>query len=163
MSTRTASQKVLQSFHARDTLWEIFTEQAKEMDCSIDYLINEAMRAYAETHAFLPTGPGARTSQAPPPVSAAGTLDAFDDDNDTDGFEKIELSRNRQERAKLSSLDVDDDDDIAALTDDDDDDDLDGLDLDDRDSGLPNAPADNAPTLADPGGIRPARPDRASA
>ena len=161
MSTRTASQKVLQSFHARDTLWEIFSEQAKEMECSIDYLINEAMRAYAEAHAFLPTGPGARTSQAPPPVSTPKERPEKEEES---GYDKMALSQNRNNRARLSSLDMDDDDDLSALTEDDDDDDLSGLDLDERDSSLPPPPSETAPTLANPGGgIQPSRPDRASA
>jgi len=154
MSTRTASQKVLQSFHARDTLWEIFTEQAKEMECSIDYLINEAMRAYAESHAFLPSGQGTRTSQPAPPPSPGENSD----ETDANHVKPAELIRNR---SSLSSLDMDDEDDLAVLADDDDqDDDLKGLDLEERDSGMPPAPSETAPTLANPsGGIQPARPE----
>ncbi|MCP4606965.1 MAG: FHA domain-containing protein [Proteobacteria bacterium] len=53
MSTRSTAQKSLQNFQARKTLWSLFEIRAQEMDCSIDYLINEAMRLYATTHGFL--------------------------------------------------------------------------------------------------------------
>lgn len=53
MSTRSTAKKTLQNFHARNTLWRIFEIRAQEMDCSIDYLINEAMRLYANKHGFL--------------------------------------------------------------------------------------------------------------
>lgn len=53
MAVRSTSKKVLQSFHARTTLWKLFEIKARELDCSIDYLINESMRLYATTHGFL--------------------------------------------------------------------------------------------------------------
>ena len=53
MVVRSNSKKVLQSFHARATLWKLFEIRAQEMDCSIDYLINESMRLYATTYDFL--------------------------------------------------------------------------------------------------------------
>ncbi len=53
MSTRSTAKKSLRNFQARATLWSLFEIRAQEMDCSIDYLINEAMRLYATTHAFL--------------------------------------------------------------------------------------------------------------
>jgi hypothetical protein len=53
MSTRSTAKKVLQNFHARMTLWKLFEVKAEEMECTIDYLINEAMRLYASTHGFL--------------------------------------------------------------------------------------------------------------
>jgi hypothetical protein len=53
MSSRSTAKKSLQSFHARTTLWKLFEIRAQEMDCSVDYLINEAMRLYATTHDFL--------------------------------------------------------------------------------------------------------------
>jgi pSer/pThr/pTyr-binding forkhead associated (FHA) protein len=53
MTTRSSAKKKLQSFHARTTLWKLFEIRAQEMDCSIDYLINEAMRQYATNNSFL--------------------------------------------------------------------------------------------------------------
>ena len=40
-------QRTLRQFHCRDHLWTVFNEQASELGCSVDYLINEAMRVYA--------------------------------------------------------------------------------------------------------------------
>jgi hypothetical protein len=53
MTTRSSAKKTLQSFHARTTLWKLFEIRAQEMECSIDYLINEAMRQYATNNGFL--------------------------------------------------------------------------------------------------------------
>ncbi len=53
MTTRSSAKKTFQSFHARTTLWKLFEIRAQEMDCSIDYLINEAMRQYATNNSFL--------------------------------------------------------------------------------------------------------------
>jgi hypothetical protein len=80
MTTRsTTTKKTLQSFHARDSLWAAFTQHSEEMDCSVDYLVNEAMRLYASTHGFLVdiTGvgeqPGSDATPRPvaPPTAAA--------------------------------------------------------------------------------------------
>ena len=74
MTTRsTTTKKTLQSFHARDSLWTAFTQHSEEMDCSVDYLVNEAMRLYASTHGFLvdTTGVGdAPTDATPKPMAA---------------------------------------------------------------------------------------------
>jgi hypothetical protein len=53
MTTKSSAKKTLQSFHARTSLWKLFEIRAQEMDCSIDYLINEAMRQYATNNSFL--------------------------------------------------------------------------------------------------------------
>jgi hypothetical protein len=76
MTSRSTSQKTLQSFHARNGLWEAFVRRAQEMDCSVDYLVNEAMRFYASNHGFVeaeaPTGQqaaqAAPVAQAKPPA-----------------------------------------------------------------------------------------------
>ncbi|HUT76267.1 MAG TPA: FHA domain-containing protein [Polyangia bacterium] len=65
MTSRSTSQKTLQSFHARTGLWEAFVRRAQEMDCSVDYLVNEAMRLYASSHDFLDPA-DAPTGQHPP-------------------------------------------------------------------------------------------------
>jgi hypothetical protein len=89
MATHTTSKKTLKNFHVRNGLWKLFEVRAKEMDCSIDYLINEAMRLYARTHNFassvkveaakakIPQGPGAIPpgSGVPPvPGSVRGNM-----------------------------------------------------------------------------------------
>ncbi len=44
------NRKTLRSFYCRDYLWEHFEQMAQELGCSMDYLINESMRAYARDH-----------------------------------------------------------------------------------------------------------------
>jgi hypothetical protein len=84
------SKKTMRHFYCRDVLWETFEQMANDFDCSIDYLINEAMRFYARSKNYqagqssqnLPTqappqppGPGnggvavarPRTASIPPP------------------------------------------------------------------------------------------------
>lgn len=41
--------KTLRSFACRDRLWALFGEMSQELECSVDYLINEAMRQYARS------------------------------------------------------------------------------------------------------------------
>jgi hypothetical protein len=67
MTTRSTAKKVLQNFHARMTLWKIFEVKAEEMECTIDYLINEAMRLYASTHGFLDADESEEPSQVGEP------------------------------------------------------------------------------------------------
>src|SRR5438105_1968012 len=43
------SKKTMRHFYCRDLLWETFEQMANDFDCSIDYLLNEAMRAYARS------------------------------------------------------------------------------------------------------------------
>ena len=86
MATHTTSKKTLKNFHVRNGLWKLFEVRAKEMDCSIDYLINEAMRLYARTHNFassvrkeaakskMQQGSAAAPS-VPPPIPGGGRSD----------------------------------------------------------------------------------------
>jgi hypothetical protein len=43
------NKKTMRHFYCRDVLWETFELMANDFDCSIDYLINEAMRFYARS------------------------------------------------------------------------------------------------------------------
>jgi len=72
------SKKTMRHFYCRDVLWETFEQMANDFDCSIDYLINEAMRYYARSKNYQsaaasgaqPTGgpqPPAGYPQASPP------------------------------------------------------------------------------------------------
>lgn len=54
------NQKTLRHFQCRDYLWDVFTQMSQELDTSIDYLINEAMRQYARSRNY-----GVRPSTAP--------------------------------------------------------------------------------------------------
>ncbi len=59
MTTQSTKKKTLQSFHARNGLWAAFVRHSEDMECSVDYLINEAMRMYSKEQGFLePTGAG---------------------------------------------------------------------------------------------------------
>src|SRR5882672_9715526 len=68
------NKKSARTFQCRDQLWETFEQMARELECSIDYLINEAMKQYARQRSYggaVPSSgrtpfPGAReTSGAP--------------------------------------------------------------------------------------------------
>src|ERR1700693_705053 len=73
------NKKSARSFQCRDVLWETFEQMARELECSVDYLINEAMKQYARQRSYggtrtpypAPTRgevppSGARASGAPP-------------------------------------------------------------------------------------------------
>src|SRR6516165_9252617 len=78
------SKKTMRHFYCRDVLWETFEQMANDFDCSIDYLINEAMRFYARSKNYqagtassqnlpqqaaggMPMGGGGNGSMPPPP------------------------------------------------------------------------------------------------
>jgi neural Wiskott-Aldrich syndrome protein len=82
------TSKTIRSFQCRDALWEKFEQMARELECSVDYLINDSMKQYARQRGYgstrgggLPAPsrtslqpPAAMTSSAPtvpPPVPAA--------------------------------------------------------------------------------------------
>jgi hypothetical protein len=52
------NKKSARSFQCRDVLWETFEQMARELECSVDYLINEAMKQYARQRSY---GGGSRT------------------------------------------------------------------------------------------------------
>jgi hypothetical protein len=59
------SKKTMRHFYCRDVLWDIFEQMANDFDCSIDYLINEAMRYYARSKNYAPSQ-GAQPPGGPP-------------------------------------------------------------------------------------------------
>ena len=59
------NKKSARTFQCRDVLWETFEQMARDLECSIDYLINEAMKQYARQRSY-----GART-----PFPASGAQD----------------------------------------------------------------------------------------
>ncbi len=74
------SKKTMRHFYCRDVLWETFEQMANDFDCSIDYLVNEAMRFYARSKNYQagtvppgsgPAGPGAPMPVPPSPGSGA--------------------------------------------------------------------------------------------
>ncbi len=62
------SKKTMRHFYCRDVLWETFEQMANDFDCSIDYLINEAMRYYARSKNYQSSA-----AQIPVPVTGAHT------------------------------------------------------------------------------------------
>jgi hypothetical protein len=60
------SKKTMRHFYCRDVLWETFEQMANDFDCSIDYLINEAMRYYARSKNYQ-----SAMASAQPPMQAA--------------------------------------------------------------------------------------------
>lgn len=66
-SGQNQNKKTLRHFQCRDFLWEIFEQMSAELECSIDYLINEAMRQYARSRNYGPrTSAGVSTGGAAP-------------------------------------------------------------------------------------------------
>ncbi len=64
--THDQNKKTLRHFQCRDYLWEIFEQMSQELECSTDYLINEAMRQYARSRNYgtrSPSVPGVRGGQ----------------------------------------------------------------------------------------------------
>jgi hypothetical protein len=65
------NKKTLRHFQCRDYLWEIFEQMSGELECSTDYLINEAMRQYARSRNYGSRTPAAAGSSRPSEPSAA--------------------------------------------------------------------------------------------
>jgi neural Wiskott-Aldrich syndrome protein len=78
------NKKSGRTFQCRDVLWETFEQMARELECSVDYLINEAMKQYARQRSYgsrtpFPgqgpnqgvgqSSPTGSRSQEPPPSS----------------------------------------------------------------------------------------------
>lgn len=68
MTTQDQNKKTLRQFQCRDYLWETFEQMSGELECSVDYLINEAMRQYARSRNY---GAGRGSMDAPVPQQAA--------------------------------------------------------------------------------------------
>jgi hypothetical protein len=66
------SKKTMRHFYCRDVLWETFEQMANDFDCSIDYLVNEAMRYYARSKNYQSPG-GPQMTQNVPAASPNNT------------------------------------------------------------------------------------------
>ena len=51
------NKKSPRTFQCREVLWETFEQMARELECSIDYLINESMKQYARQRSYSPQTP----------------------------------------------------------------------------------------------------------
>ncbi|HEX6241406.1 MAG TPA: FHA domain-containing protein [Polyangiales bacterium] len=69
--TQDHNKKTLRQFQCRDYLWEIFEQMGAELECSTDYLVNEAMRQYARSRNW---GSRASRSSAVPPAAAQAAM-----------------------------------------------------------------------------------------
>lgn len=65
------NRRTLRQFQCRDYLWETFEQMSQELECSVDYLINEAMRHYARGQGRLrqTAPPAARPGPNNPPLA----------------------------------------------------------------------------------------------
>lgn len=84
------TSKTIRSFQCRDSLWERFEQMARELECSVDYLVNDAMKQYARQRGYGGASvsiPASRSVQPPavpfaapvppPQYSAAPPVPAF--------------------------------------------------------------------------------------
>ena len=65
------NKKSPRTFQCRDMLWETFEQMARELECSVDYLINEAMKQYARQRSY-----GGRTPYPNAGSGGAGRSDS---------------------------------------------------------------------------------------
>jgi hypothetical protein len=68
--TSDPNKKTTRTFQCREALWQKFEQMARELECSVDYLINDSMKQYARQRGY---GAAAASTQSipPPMVSAA--------------------------------------------------------------------------------------------
>lgn len=64
------------SFQCREALWTCFEQMARELECSVDYLLNDAMKQYARQRGYNSTGldsygPGVDPSAMPPALHSS--------------------------------------------------------------------------------------------
>jgi hypothetical protein len=71
--TQDHNKKTLRQFQCRDYLWEIFEQMGAELECSTDYLVNEAMRQYARSRNWGSRAGRASQPGAPAPAAALGS------------------------------------------------------------------------------------------
>ncbi|MCB9528788.1 MAG: FHA domain-containing protein [bacterium] len=64
------NRKTLRSFYCRDYLWELFEVMTRDLGCSMDYLVNEAMRHYARSRNY--------SLAAPPEPGRGSPYDSFE-------------------------------------------------------------------------------------
>jgi len=71
------NKKSPRTFQCRDVLWETFEQMSRELECSVDYLINEAMKQYARQrgHGAQRTPyPGGRIPESVAPAGQGGAI-----------------------------------------------------------------------------------------
>jgi neural Wiskott-Aldrich syndrome protein len=68
------NKKIPRNFQCREALWTKFEQMAKELECSVDYLINDAMKQYARQRGYGGAAVAGSPSLPPPPTAAQGHL-----------------------------------------------------------------------------------------
>lgn len=68
--TQDYNKKSVRQFQCRDYLWEIFEQMGSELECSVDYLLNEAMRQYARSRSQGRASAASAPSASAPSASA---------------------------------------------------------------------------------------------
>ena len=63
----TDNRQTTRTFQCREALWACFEQMARELECSVDYLLNDAMKQYARQRGYNSTG---ADSHAPSPTSS---------------------------------------------------------------------------------------------
>ena len=66
--TSDPNKKTTRTFQCREALWQKFEQMARELECSVDYLINDSMKQYARQRGYGAAGAG--TQSIPPPLVA---------------------------------------------------------------------------------------------
>ncbi len=74
--TQDHNKKSVRQFQCRDYLWEIFEQMGSELECSTDYLVNEAMRQYARSRNWGARGRQSAPGGMPAPMTALGSAAA---------------------------------------------------------------------------------------
>jgi hypothetical protein len=65
--TADPNKKTQRTFQCKDALWQKFEQMARELECSVDYLVNDAMKQYARQRGY---GAAAGSPSIPPPMAA---------------------------------------------------------------------------------------------
>jgi predicted DNA-binding ribbon-helix-helix protein len=63
------NKKSPRTFQCRDVLWDTFEQMARELECSVDYLINESMKQYARQRNYGECARRRCASNAPAAIS----------------------------------------------------------------------------------------------
>ncbi|HEX3776876.1 MAG TPA: FHA domain-containing protein [Polyangiaceae bacterium] len=65
------NKKTTRTFQCREALWQKFEQMARELECSVDYLINDAMKQYARQRGYGAAASSAGGQSIPPPMVSA--------------------------------------------------------------------------------------------
>jgi hypothetical protein len=64
----TDNRQTTRTFQCREALWACFEQMARELECSVDYLLNDAMKQYARQRGYNSMG---ADSHSPSPASSS--------------------------------------------------------------------------------------------